>query len=105
MSFSKLDQLGRITNKVKTKNRPLRPGANTGRPPEDAIRVFNRYKKGEIAKGTAIRLMGGYKVYYPFLKWLANQPKPKKPGRNEPCLCGSGKKFKKCCINKPQTKG
>ncbi|MDF7809204.1 SEC-C metal-binding domain-containing protein [Pontiellaceae bacterium B12219] len=22
-------------------------------------------------------------------------------GRNESCLCGSGKKFKKCCINKP----
>jgi len=31
-------------------------------------------------------------------------PKPiiggKKQGRNEPCDCGSGKKFKKCCINK-----
>jgi hypothetical protein len=22
-------------------------------------------------------------------------------GRNDPCLCGSGKKFKKCCIDKP----
>jgi hypothetical protein len=22
------------------------------------------------------------------------------PGRNEKCTCGSGKKFKKCCINK-----
>lgn len=22
---------------------------------------------------------------------------PKKPGRNDPCICGSGKKFKKCC--------
>ena len=21
----------------------------------------------------------------------------KKPGRNDPCLCGSGKKYKKCC--------
>lgn len=21
-------------------------------------------------------------------------------GRNEPCICGSGKKYKKCCINK-----
>lgn len=25
---------------------------------------------------------------------------PKKPERNEPCPCGSGKKFKKCCIGK-----
>jgi len=24
----------------------------------------------------------------------------KKVGRNDPCSCGSGKKFKKCCINK-----
>lgn len=23
------------------------------------------------------------------------------PGRNDPCLCGSGKKYKKCCLNKP----
>jgi len=23
----------------------------------------------------------------------------KKPGRNEPCYCGSGRKFKKCCGN------
>ncbi|MGM0854719.1 MAG: SEC-C metal-binding domain-containing protein [Bacillota bacterium] len=21
-------------------------------------------------------------------------------GRNDPCPCGSGKKYKKCCINK-----
>lgn len=26
--------------------------------------------------------------------------KGKKTGRNEPCPCGSGKKFKKCCLNK-----
>jgi hypothetical protein len=39
-----------------------------------------------------------------------NEPKPrpkpqpvvkkKKIGRNEPCPCGSGKKYKKCCLNK-----
>lgn len=25
-----------------------------------------------------------------------------KIGRNEPCLCGSGKKFKKCCVGQPE---
>jgi uncharacterized protein YchJ len=25
-----------------------------------------------------------------------------KTGRNEPCHCGSGKKFKRCCLNNPQ---
>jgi tetratricopeptide (TPR) repeat protein len=31
----------------------------------------------------------------------------KKTGRNEPCPCGSGKKYKKCCLNssKPSTGG
>ena len=28
--------------------------------------------------------------------------KPPKIGRNEPCPCGSGKKHKKCCIDKPR---
>ncbi len=35
------------------------------------------------------------------LDLLLNTPKPakveKKIGRNEPCPCGSGKKYKKCC--------
>lgn len=31
---------------------------------------------------------------------VPNQPRRKKTGRNEPCPCGSGKKFKKCCYMK-----
>jgi len=27
--------------------------------------------------------------------------KPPRVGRNESCPCGSGKKFKKCCLNNP----
>jgi uncharacterized protein YecA (UPF0149 family) len=27
-----------------------------------------------------------------------------KTGRNESCPCGSGKKFKKCCLNNPASK-
>lgn len=26
------------------------------------------------------------------------RPKPVKLGRNDPCHCGSGKKFKACCL-------
>lgn len=26
----------------------------------------------------------------------------RKPGRNEPCPCGSGKKYKKCCLHTPK---
>jgi uncharacterized protein len=28
----------------------------------------------------------------------------KKPGRNDPCPCGSGKKYKQCCMPKAQPK-
>ena len=28
--------------------------------------------------------------------------KPKKPGRNDPCYCGSGKKYKNCCMRKDE---
>ena len=35
----------------------------------------------------------------------SEEPKPPEPevalaGRNEPCPCGSGKKYKKCCLKK-----
>ncbi|WP_295815019.1 SEC-C metal-binding domain-containing protein, partial [uncultured Nitratireductor sp.] len=26
------------------------------------------------------------------------KPRTKKVGRNDPCPCGSGKKYKKCCL-------
>lgn len=33
-----------------------------------------------------------------------NKPEKKiKIGRNDPCPCGSGKKYKKCCMNKPKS--
>jgi uncharacterized protein YecA (UPF0149 family) len=36
-------------------------------------------------------------------KFLKTTPPPKpkiKLGRNEKCFCGSGKKYKKCCLGK-----
>ncbi len=33
---------------------------------------------------------------------LPYERETKKIGRNEPCPCGSGKKYKKCCLNKAQ---
>ena len=32
-------------------------------------------------------------------------PGQKLPGRNDPCVCGSGKKFKKCCLPKLKMEG
>jgi tetratricopeptide (TPR) repeat protein len=32
--------------------------------------------------------------------WMTDMSREPKVGRNEPCPCGSGKKYKKCCLNK-----
>ncbi len=35
------------------------------------------------------------------MKWIKNREnqvvKPVEPGRNDPCPCGSGRKYKNCC--------
>ena len=55
-------------------------------------------------------------VFYEFSSDIINMPLPEsdedilepivndnKIGRNEPCLCGSGKKYKKCCLSNDRT--
>ena len=59
-----------------------------------------RYPKDSYKSvGEFIRKIGGYKYYY---QWLKNNPvlAPKKIGRNAKCPCDSGKKYKKCCLNR-----
>jgi hypothetical protein len=34
---------------------------------------------------------------------MSAQTSPR-PGRNEPCYCGSGKKYKQCCLAKDEAK-
>jgi len=56
----------------------------------DVTRNIQRKKDKEMA---ALQFAGGEANSSP------NKPvlKGKKPGRNDPCSCGSGKKYKKCC--------
>lgn len=66
---------------------------------EDTIKMLMRVKpqekiqRKEVAKitGTSGGDMGGTGKPQPVVK------KEKKVGRNDPCPCGSGKKYKKCC--------
>jgi len=65
--------------------------------------------------GAFVRKCGNWKLYHDYLEkekiavykenYLVRLPQlsEKKVGRNEPCPCASGKKYKKCCISK--TKG
>lgn len=38
------------------------------------------------------------KAFEIYLKDIKKHPNKYRIGRNEPCPCGSGKKFKKCCL-------
>lgn len=54
--------------------------------------------QGLVARLEAAEAIGARQRKTP---WPAALPfarrEPRLPGRNDPCLCGSGKKFKKCC--------
>ena len=70
-------------------------------------------RTSEVPKSS---LCAGWKMFYthslPAFKKLARKaahrqnegrsvtPTPHKISRNDPCICGSGKKYKKCCLNK-----
>ena len=66
--------------------------------------VYSIYKIGSIERAPQVqkremRLRGAQKTSQE--SGVITRPKgKKKPGRNEPCPCGSGKKYKKCCYPK-----
>lgn len=39
------------------------------------------------------------------MRQLDSETSSKKPGRNDPCFCGSGKKYKKCCLREDNQTG
>ena len=54
----------------------------------------------EMNKGRDIPVYTTYKGRNVAIEEWADLNKRKGIGRNDKCFCGSGKKYKKCCINK-----
>ncbi len=56
------------------------------------LRTKEAPKREQVAKETGTGAAAGARA-------AKRQPvkKAQKPGRNDPCPCGSGKKYKKCC--------
>jgi uncharacterized protein len=70
----------------------------------DALRALTPDLPADAAawlESERVRLPEQLAEIYEHFEPLRNRPKtvvaPEKVGRNEPCPCGSGKKFKKCC--------
>ena len=75
----------------------------------NSIRVFywDKIKKKNIYKQAALKKFEGdeQKAREYLENWKKEQLEPSekefsknKIGRNDPCFCGSGKKFKNCCM-------
>lgn len=73
--------------------------------------IFQRYKvfSQEIAEPVEtyksnLNQPSGPPLYEPDASWTSSKSTPYRkkpePGRNDPCPCGSGKKYKKCCLEK-----
>lgn len=87
---------GKKEAKLGTEKRPARVIANTKKRAKELEAIFE--KNGWVC---SIELAPDKPEDISDLELLLNPPKTKiaekKPGRNEPCPCGSGKKYKKCC--------
>ncbi|HEY8077465.1 MAG TPA: SEC-C metal-binding domain-containing protein [Labilithrix sp.] len=68
---------------------------------ENARAWFDAHLDDVVAKIEAAAKIGNAKRprKYPDPELIAKTP-PKKIGRNEPCVCGSGQKFKDCCADR-----
>ena len=62
--------------------------------------ISRSLQKGEMDIGELRRGMIGSDIPMPWKDSMLNdleRVRQKKPGRNDPCPCGSGKKYKRCC--------
>ena len=87
---------GRRPTRLGTENNPAAVRVKTKKRMKEVAAIFE--KNGWKYK---IDLQADKEEDISALEILQNWPKPvaaeKKVGRNEPCPCGSGKKYKKCC--------
>ncbi len=64
----------------------------------NCIYQINKSNGEFIIHGVEKKVEEPKKIEHPIK--IAAEPQPKKQSRNEQCACGSGNKFKNCCLNK-----
>ena len=79
----------RLTGSLFLNNMPLTPSPRGGAEPFDFDAV--------VAMATACRDLTGDEAILAMRATLPPRPRPVAVGRNDPCPCGSGGKFKRCC--------
>lgn len=66
---------------------------------EPAARALHRYFLEQRSSPSMGEMRGASSMMPPHLSGQSSKRAGPKVGRNEPCPCGSGKKFKQCCLH------
>jgi len=89
LSFKDADQVNEVMQLIMDLSNNIRIWENNGHTPQEIFEQFEKPKLGPLPAEPftfdgpdVIDFQSGNKI-----------------GRNDPCPCGSGKKFKKCCLN------
>ncbi|MGM0198707.1 hypothetical protein IGI68_001377 [Enterococcus sp. DIV1314a] len=90
IEFKDIDQLNDIIQLVKELFNATRIWENNGYTPNE---LFEKFEK----PGLHERSFSTLELHPSFVQAPS---KVNKIGRNDPCPCGSGKKYKKCCLGK-----
>ena len=81
ISFNDMEQANEVIGMIMTFANNIRIWENNGHTPHE---IFETYEKPNLKP----------------LPDKAFEMNEEKVGRNDPCPCGSGKKYKKCCLKK-----
>ena len=90
ISFDDIDQANEFIQLVMELSNNIRIWENNGYTPHEIFEKFEKPKLNPLPDKPF--KFGGSSVI--------DMKTRKKIGRNDPCPCGSGKKYKKCCLDK-----
>ena len=62
---------------------------------------FFTYSRPFLRRMARLRKSGASEAQMRHLLWSGDAKATPRAGRNDPCPCGSGRKFKRCCLGKP----
>jgi preprotein translocase subunit SecA len=93
ISFNDMDQANEVMQLVMELSNNIRIWENNGHTPQE---IFEKFEKPNLRPLPDKPFnLGGSNVI--------DMKTRKKIGRNDPCPCGSGKKYKKCCLGKDES--
>ncbi len=101
VSFEGIDQLNEILPLITGLANNTRIWENRGHTPNELAQKFDRAGRRPLTTG-GFPSMAPWSQAVDMPRMKKERPVKVRVGRNDPCPCGSGKKYKKCCLEKEQ---